>query len=137
MAGAAEWSQIVSQAYRNAGQPVPAGAVSPRFDTDWQDAVFTRGAIQDHGLTMSGGTPSASYLLSAGYLKQDGTIIQTDFERYSFRVNSEARRGRLSFGEAVAVSTARRQFLDGFPLIDVVRFPPTIPVHDSANVGGF
>ena len=36
-------------------------------NTDWQDAVFDRGAIQDHNLSVSGGTPTASYLISGGF----------------------------------------------------------------------
>src|SRR5207302_3506893 len=37
----------------------------------------------------------------------------------------------------MALSSTRRQFLDGFPLIDVVRFPPAIPVRDSTTSSGF
>ena len=138
MMNTTEWAAIARQAYQNAGDSVISGAaIPPPISTDWQDAVFTTGAIQDHGVTISGGTASASYLISGGYLQQDGAIIQTGFHRYNFRINSQLQRGRLTLGENMALSSTRRQFLDGFPLIDVVRFPPAIPVRDSTTSSGF
>src|SRR5437763_2489188 len=138
MMNTTEWAAIARQAYQNAGDSVIAGAANPPpVSTDWQDAVFTRGAIQDHGVSVSGGTANASYLISGGYLQQDGAIIQTGFHRYNFRINSQLQRGRLTLGESAALSSTRRQGLNGYPLIDVVRFPPAIPVYDSTTTSGF
>jgi len=138
MMNTTEWAAIARQAYQNAGDSVIAGAATPPpISTDWQAAVFRTGAIQDHGVTVSGGTAGASYLISGGYTQQDGAIVQTGFHRYNFRINSQLQRGRLTLGENVALSSTRRQFLDGFPLIDVVRFPPAIPVRDSTTSSGF
>lgn len=135
MAGADRWLDIARQARQNAGLPVDN---SFRFqaDTDWQDEVFQRGAIQDHNVAVAGGGENASYRLAAGYLNQDGTIINTGFERYSFRVNSEVRRGRLTVGQNAALSRFERDNVVGFPLIDVVRFQPGIPVRDP-NTGEY
>jgi TonB-dependent starch-binding outer membrane protein SusC len=138
MMNTTEWAALAREAYQNAGVDVVAGAANPPpINTDWQDAVFTTGAIQDHNVSVSGGTADASYLLSGGYLRQDGAIIETGFRRYSFRVNSQIQRGRLTLGENLALSNTRRQFLDGFPLIEVVRFPPAIPVYDGTTTSGF
>ncbi|HEX6536826.1 MAG TPA: SusC/RagA family TonB-linked outer membrane protein [Gemmatimonadaceae bacterium] len=138
MMNASQWAALTQQAYTNAGLTPPAGAMDPgSVNTDWQDAVFQRGAIQDYNLQVSGGTPTASWLVSGGVLDQSGTIITTNFRRYSFRVNSSARIGRLEVGENTALSQGRQQGLNGFPLIDVVRMVPTIPVHDPNNPGGY
>ena len=69
--------------------------------------VFEQGAIQDHVLQVSGGSGAANYLLSGGYFNQEGIIINSGFERYTFRANSELRRGRFTFGENVALARAR------------------------------
>jgi TonB-dependent starch-binding outer membrane protein SusC len=139
MMSTSQWQALNLQAYRNAGyldKDIPSGITAPAtVSTNWQDAVFRSGAIQDHNLQLSGGTTDAHYLVSGGYLEQQGTIITTDFRRYSLRVNSDAQRGRFNFGEALAVSRGDRQGLNGFPLIDVVRMAPTIPVRDPANGG--
>ena len=141
MMNTTEWAALAHRAYANAGwadDSVPAAVVNPpSMNTDWQDAVFNTGAITDHAVTVSGGAASAGYLISGGYLRQEGAIIETAFRRYSFRVNSQIQRGRLTLGEHLALSSTRRDLVDGFPLIDVVRFPPAIPVYDSTTTSGF
>jgi TonB-linked SusC/RagA family outer membrane protein len=147
MMSAREWAAIQQRAFENANLPVPAGVTdalngNPAANTDWQDAVFRRGAIQDHNLSFSGGTQNASYLISGGVLDQQGSVVETDFRRYSLRVNSDLRRGRLTIGENIALSRSNRQglvadFLTGFPLIQVVRMLPTIPVRDANNPFGY
>ena len=144
---AQQWAAVQKQAYVNAGQSVPSGiadaiAGNPAANTNWQDAVFRTGRIQDHNLSIGGGTPTASYLISGGVFDQQGSIITTDFRRYSLRVNSDAQRGRLTLGENVALSRANRQglvndFLTGYPLGQMVRMLPTIPVRDPNNPGGY
>ncbi|MDQ6830241.1 MAG: SusC/RagA family TonB-linked outer membrane protein [Gemmatimonadota bacterium] len=133
------WGALTLQAYQNAGLTPPSGALNPAVSTEWQSAVFRQGAIQDHNLTVSGGSSSANYLVSGGYLEQQGALIATDFRRYSLRINSEAQRGRLTFGENVAVSQLTQSGLPGgrYPLIDVVRLLPSIPVYDPNNPGGY
>ena len=137
MMNSTQWAEVTRQAYTNAGLPVPTGAQNPAVNTDWQDALFKSGAIQDHNLTISGGSAAASYLLTGGFLDQQGTVITTAFRRYNFRVNSELRRGRLTFGEAMALSRSNQRSLNGFPLVDAVRMVPTIPVYDPANPSGY
>ncbi|HET9005055.1 MAG TPA: TonB-dependent receptor plug domain-containing protein, partial [Gemmatimonadaceae bacterium] len=67
MMNSTQWAEITRQAYTNAGMPVPTGAVNPTVNTDWQSALFQTGAIQNHNLQVSGGTPTASYLLGGGF----------------------------------------------------------------------
>lgn len=55
--------------------------------TDWQDAIFQTAPQQNHQLSFSGGKDGVDYYVSGGYLKQEGTIIGSDFKRYSFRTN--------------------------------------------------
>jgi TonB-linked SusC/RagA family outer membrane protein len=138
MMNATQWAALTQQAYANAGLTPPAGATAATtVNTNWQDAVFQTGAIQDHNLQVSGGTAGANYLLSAGYLDQKGTIVTTDFRRYSLRLNSTANRNRFTLGENLALARGLMQGLNGYPLIDVVRMLPTIPVFDPTNPGGW
>jgi TonB-linked SusC/RagA family outer membrane protein len=55
--------------------------------TNWQDAIFQTAPQQNHQLSFSGGKDGVDYYVSGGYLKQAGTIIGSDFSRYSFRTN--------------------------------------------------
>jgi TonB-linked SusC/RagA family outer membrane protein len=137
MMNATQWAEITRQAYTNAGLAVPSGAVNPTVNTDWQDAIFQPGAIQNHNLQVAGGTPTASYLLAGGFTDQKGTVITTNFRRYNFRANSELRRSRITFGEAMALSHTNQRSLNGFPLVDALRMVPSIPVRDANNPSGY
>ena len=142
MMGTAEWAEVAAQAYENAGLVVPLGIQEARngeidIDTDWQDAIFRSGAIQDHSLQASGGSGAASYLVSGAYFQQEGTIIGSGFERYSGRINSEMRTGRFTFGENLSLSRAMRQIPVGNQIIDALRFPPSIAVYDPGSVSGY
>jgi TonB-linked SusC/RagA family outer membrane protein len=141
LVGSSRWLELAREARANSPDPaVRASATAPfaaQYDTDWQDAIFQSGSIQDHNLNVSGGSESASYLVGAGYFQQEGTVMNTGFERFSFRVNSEARRGRLKVGQNAALSRAIRDNLVGFPLIDAGILTPIIGVRDPSNVSGY
>ena len=61
--------------------------------TNWQDAIFRTAMEQSHSLGISGGTDKSDYNISAGYFKQDGTILGYNFDRYTIhgKVNSEVK----------------------------------------------
>ena len=58
--------------------------------TNWQDAIFQTGWQQSHQVSAEGGTDKVNYYISGNYSDQDGTIIGSEFQRYSFRVNLSA-----------------------------------------------
>jgi len=58
--------------------------------TNWQDAIFQTAWQQQHQVAAEGGSDAVRYYLSGGYTNQDGTIIGSQFERYSFRANLDA-----------------------------------------------
>ncbi|MCR8558067.1 TonB-dependent receptor [Mucilaginibacter sp. BJC16-A38] len=61
--------------------------------TNWQRAIFKNAPQQSHTVSISGGKDGLDYYISGGYLKQEGTIIGSDFNRYSFRstINSQVK----------------------------------------------
>jgi len=77
-------------------------------DTDWQDQIFQDGLIQDYNLTYSGGNETSNHLFSAEYLSQEGTLVNTGYERYSFRANSSAKFGKFTIGETMSVSFGKQ-----------------------------
>ncbi|HEY0152088.1 MAG TPA: TonB-dependent receptor [Longimicrobium sp.] len=131
----ARWSEINNMSRVNAGMAADNTAIGN--NTDWQDAVFQQGAVQDYNANVSGGGDNSSYLIGGGYFNQKGTIIETDFERFSFRVNSEARGRRWRVGQNATLARSTRNNLVGFPLVDVVRLQPGIPVRDPSNASGY
>ena len=55
-------------------------------DRDWWDAVSRTGSRQEYNVSIAGATEKFNAFASAGYLKTNGYLLQTDFERYSGRV---------------------------------------------------
>ncbi len=58
--------------------------------TNWQKEIFRTSRMNNYQLNFSGGNDKTKYFVSAGYLDQQGVIINSDLKRYSFRVNVES-----------------------------------------------
>jgi TonB-linked SusC/RagA family outer membrane protein len=111
------------------------------FDTDWQDAVFQSGVIQNYELSASGGSDNLSYYASLGHFDEEGTIIGTGLERTTLRINTDTRLGRFKFGNSLTVSRSETDLeyvglgntILGWTLLN----PPTVPIYNEDNIGGF
>ncbi len=55
--------------------------------TDWLDEIFRRGTVQNHQLSLSGGTEKASYYGSATYADQQGVTEGNRLKRGGARLN--------------------------------------------------
>lgn len=58
-----------------------------KYSTDWQDLMYQTAISQDHQIGISGGKNATQYNITAGYTNQQGIILNTGLERYSFRLN--------------------------------------------------
>src|SRR5215204_683919 len=107
---APQFLKTVQQQYQNSGVALPAGFAAQlannTINTDWQEEVFRTGQVQDYNVGISGGSQTANFLVSAGYYKNKGVLIANEFNRASLRINSEARKGRFSFGENLFLSNS-------------------------------
>lgn len=59
-------------------------------NTDWSDWLFDQGLMNEHNVSVSGGSEKLRVLLSAGYLDNPGLVENTGIKRYSLRANIEA-----------------------------------------------
>ncbi|MDY6293189.1 MAG: TonB-dependent receptor [Bacteroidales bacterium] len=80
------WGEIIDPA---TGQ-VRADAQSV-WNEDWLDAVTRKNAFRhEHVFSVNGGTAKTKYMFSLGYLKENGILKTTSFERYSARANVDS-----------------------------------------------
>ncbi|SDM22455.1 TonB-linked outer membrane protein, SusC/RagA family [Catalinimonas alkaloidigena] len=112
------------------------------IQTDWQDAMFRNALIQDHNVSVSGGTENARYNVGGGYFQQEGIMLGTGFKRYSFRANSSYTLSkRFSAGQTLTLSYTDRQvepFSGGRSQIEhIIKSVPYIPIYDPTRLGGF
>lgn len=150
MMDAAEYAATNTRAYQASGMAIQPGVVNynGRINTDWVDETLRTGSVQDYNASISGGGNGSKYLISGGYFKDKGVLIAREFERASFRVNTETTKGRFKFGENLAFSssTSKSPFQGGAfagnPWYDMFSSVPLIPVQDNAlistaNPGGW
>lgn len=64
--------------------------VTPQYDTDWQDELFSNAGIMRHHVSVIGGTKAIKYMASVGYMDQDGIIAPSNHNRINARINLDA-----------------------------------------------
>ncbi|MCF0062826.1 TonB-dependent receptor [Dyadobacter chenwenxiniae] len=110
----------------------------PGVGTDWQDAAFRQAAIQNHSLSFSGGDDKTRFAVSGNYFKQDGILQNSDFERYSFRINLDrdmSKRFKLGINFSGSKSSANVAPENVVP--NLLQMPPTMPIYDLNSANGF
>ena len=150
LTNASRWAEIERQAYANAGygpnykpEQIQASVLNPEeyADTNWQDAILRTGSVQNYSANLSGGSTgdkySSNFLISGDVFKQKGTLINTDFTRYTLRLNSGLTYGRFKLNESVQLTHAFTTLANGQPFQDAVRLLPTIPIYDPTEKTGY
>ncbi|QGK73848.1 TonB-dependent receptor [Flavobacterium sp. SLB02] len=110
-------------------------------NTNWQDQIFQSGLMQDYNLSFSNGTETSTSRYSAEYLKQEGAVINTGFERYSFRANNTQDIGKLKVGSNIGVSFSTinpERSSGGRTLLEhAIKMAPYFPIYNGASLGGY
>jgi TonB-linked SusC/RagA family outer membrane protein len=126
----------------------PAVITDPQYasrlhgaETNWQDEIFKKGNMQNYNIAVSNGTENGAYRFSAGYIRTEGVMIGTDYNRYNFRGNSDYKSGRFKFGENMGISFSNTNPLNssgGRSLIEhAIKMAPYLPVYNPDNLGGY
>lgn len=104
-------------------------------DTDWQDAIFRNSITTGHNISVSGKTNSINYFVSGNYMKKEGIIIGSDFEKYGGRLNLSGQHKRLKFGVNFAPSYSTSNSVDASGAGGIVQsalmMPPIFPVYNA------
>jgi TonB-linked SusC/RagA family outer membrane protein len=148
MLNAREFAQLENEIYR---RPIYADPSSLGEGTDWQRFVFRTAPIQNHQLSLVGGSEKTSLALSGNYFDQVGTIVNSGFKRYSLRLNLDHqinRRVRVgtslfgSFSQNKGINTAPTNSdiygTTGGILGAALAAPPTlVPYREDGSVFSF
>jgi TonB-linked SusC/RagA family outer membrane protein len=83
-----------------------AGA-TPLWNDNWGKTIARAGVRQQYDLSVSGGSSNTKYFFSGGYLKEDGWIKTSEFERYNLRTNIQSKVNRwFSAGVNISLSSS-------------------------------
>lgn len=112
---------------------------TPASDTDWFDETTRTGVIQQYNVAVSNGSQKGSAYFSLGYYKNLGVVKDSDFERFSARMNADYKLigDILTVGEHFTLNrTSEVQAPGGF-LSNVLQFNPSLPLYTTdGNYGG-
>ena len=125
----------------------PAGT-TPAADTDWFKETTRTGLVQQYNVSLSQGTENGTSFFSLGYYKNKGIIKQSDFQRFSARMNSTYKllpigeRKIVTVGEHFTVNRTNELQAPGGFLENVLQFNPSLPVYTTDGqyagpVGGY
>lgn len=120
----ARYTQEELEKFRTGSDPVSYP------NTDWLDLLYQgRGIQHSNNVSVSGGSDASRYLLSVGYLDEEGLIKNTRSDRYNIRLNMDTKvSDRLNLG---LTSTMSRQRIISpsrsmaFIISQLERVPPT------------
>lgn len=107
--------------------------------TDWQKEIFRTAPMQNYQVSVSGGTESTQYMLSGGYMKQDGIALGSDFQRFSARINVDTKITKwLQVGMQSSVShTKKNNTIDNGNVIETaLRQLPEMPAKNPDGSWG-
>ncbi|MFC6997462.1 SusC/RagA family TonB-linked outer membrane protein [Rufibacter roseus] len=138
---AREYAIMMNEGAANANM-APPFANPEQFGegTNWQDAIFEKNApIQNHQLTVTGGTEKSSYAAALSYFDQNGIVggEKSNFKRYTARINADNQvKSFLRFGTNLAYTHINRRAFDanqefGGILSNALNIDPITPVYET------
>jgi TonB-dependent starch-binding outer membrane protein SusC len=109
--------------------------------TDWIGAVLQDAPMQNHQISVSGGSENANYLFGLDYFDQKGIVYTTRYKRYALRSNTSFTiKDAVKIGENIQVNLTDRNGVQGFtnqdegnPISMAYRMQPIVPVLDIAG----
>ncbi|MFW6348183.1 MAG: SusC/RagA family TonB-linked outer membrane protein [Cyclonatronaceae bacterium] len=141
---APEYMIIMNESFANDGRPIPFPDMDERIatigaGTDWQEEVFYENApLTNHSLSFSGGSEASTYSSSLSYRQQDGIVAEgkSNFERFTARVNTDSRRGRLNYGTRLNYTRRTSRGIDpneefGGIMARAANIDPVTPVRNE------
>jgi TonB-linked SusC/RagA family outer membrane protein len=148
MMNATEFAGLENEVYKTSVYPDPS---SLGEGVNWQKLIFRDAAIQNHQLSVVGGSEKTQFNLSANYFNQDGVVINSGFKRYSMRINLDHKiNDRVKVGTSLLGSYSinntiptGQTSLDGAAVTESIvgaamAAPPTLqPYRDDGTVYPF
>ncbi|RQP11690.1 MAG: TonB-dependent receptor [Parapedobacter sp.] len=108
-------------------------------NTDWYGEMLNNSLLTEHNVSVSGGGQNSNMALSLGYLNNKGIIDNSDYKRYIFRLNADAKVADfLRVGGNVFGNWSDRDLIDASSFFSTIRntTPGVIPQYEDGRYGG-
>ncbi|WP_333821188.1 SusC/RagA family TonB-linked outer membrane protein [Ohtaekwangia sp.] len=135
------------EAYTNAGKnPDAAGlipGVTDAVNTNWLDAIFRTGIMQQYQLSATGGDDNTTFYMSGNYRSEEGVQLNNKFDRLSGTFNVDRKfTPKLRVGVNLTLSKALNKrvkgdnFLDGVYSGALKSLPYNTPYDENGKLVG-
>ncbi|MFV5687638.1 SusC/RagA family TonB-linked outer membrane protein [Flavobacterium sp. ZT3R25] len=142
------YQTITSAAEKNAGLSVAPGndPTNPLYisnvDTNWQNAAYETGVIENHSLAFNGGAEELAYNMNMDYFKNSSYIKSPqDYERLSMNLNLNGKKGKFKYGTKIGYTQSDKENFNSYvgenAVGALVGAIPTMPVYDANRLGGY
>jgi len=142
MMDAVEFAQFKKESYEDAGQPVPEAFQNPSQyegkNNDWYGALLRTAPIQSYNLTVTSNKDKLNTALVAGVFNQQGVVINSEYKRYSARLNTDY---EVSDKVRIGLNIAPSYVFDNTPrtdgdrgtgiLFNALHTWPIMPIYDE------
>lgn len=113
-----------------------------KINTKWNDLIYKNGFVQNHTLSVSGGTDKTSYYASANYSDNSGIIVGDSYRRVGVKANVSSKINKwLKVGISAQYTNGLTQAADasrndgvfaaaGLPRLAMI-MPPIVPAYNE------
>ncbi len=130
-----QWALLKNEARVNAGKApyyTDAQLAALTGGTDWQSAAFREAPSQNHQLTISGGDDKTHYAISGNYFKQEGVLLNTDFERFSGRLNFDRQVSSVfKVNASFTANKTNARIAENNIVSSLLLMPPTVDIRNE------
>src|ERR1035437_4631236 len=121
-------SGVIKPLYYSAAQLDSLGSVT----TDWQSAAFRDAPVQNHQISITGGDDKTHFAITGNYFKQDGILLNSDFERYSSRLNLDRKiSDKFKVGENITLSQTSANEAPTGIVNTILAVRPDFPIYNA------
>ncbi|MGB4776383.1 MAG: TonB-dependent receptor [Daejeonella sp.] len=126
MASAKQYGLLINEKFG-----IPTVAEYPT--TDWYDVVLRPVAmVQNHQLSISGGSEKNTYNVSLGYLNQDGAVRNNNYQKITGRLQNDIKLNKnIKVGYNALLYHYNSFDNPGSIFLDAYRTPPIMPVRKA------
>lgn len=108
-------------------------------NTDWIKETTRRGVVNSHNVQVQGGNENTKILTSIGYFNQAGVLKNTDYSRFSGRVNVDQKinefikSGVSLYGQRANsnIQDYGGNILQSNVLLGILTYDPTVPAYNA------
>lgn len=109
----------------------------PNVNTDWYKETLQLAGMQNHNLSVEGGSDKVAYSLGGDFFRQDGILkMKNSFERFNIRAKIDAKANDWLTVGANAIYSRSDRYDDESSAWQAIYYAvPVLPVYDPAYSG--